>query len=85
MPYFVYILECADKSLYSGCTNDLEKRVKQHNHSKQGAHYTKIRRPVVLKYSEIFDTLKEARKREAEIKRWNKSKKMELIKSKEIR
>ena len=78
--YFVYILQCADKTLYVGCTNDLEKRLKQHNDSKSGAHYTKIRRPVMLKYSETFLTLREARGREAEIKRWRREKKLELIK-----
>ncbi|OGG55228.1 hypothetical protein A3D62_01415 [Candidatus Kaiserbacteria bacterium RIFCSPHIGHO2_02_FULL_49_11] len=77
--YFTYILECADKSLYIGCTNDLEKRLKQHNGSKSGAHYTKIRRPVILKYSESFLTLKEARSRESEIKSWRKEKKLDLI------
>ena len=46
----VYVLECADTTLYVGCTNDLEKRLKQHNGAKAGAHYTKIRRPVILKY-----------------------------------
>lgn len=80
--YFVYILECADKSLYVGCTNDIERRLKQHNDSKWGAHYTKIRRPVVLKYSESFKTLKEARQRESEIKSWRREKKQELIASK---
>ncbi|OGZ71148.1 MAG: hypothetical protein A2904_00805, partial [Candidatus Staskawiczbacteria bacterium RIFCSPLOWO2_01_FULL_33_9] len=68
MSYFIYILECVDKSLYVGCTNNLEKRIKQHNKSKWGAHYTKMRRPVELKYSEKFETLKDARRREAEIK-----------------
>ena len=77
--YFTYILECSDQSLYVGCTNNLEKRLKEHNNSKSGAHYTKIRRPVILKYSEKFETLKEARQREAEVKRWNRSKKMALI------
>ncbi|MEK7539382.1 MAG: GIY-YIG nuclease family protein [Patescibacteria group bacterium] len=62
--YFTYILECADKSLYVGCTNNLEKRLEQHNNSKWGAHYTKIRRPVALKYSEIFPTLKKASKKQ---------------------
>ena len=77
--YFTYILECADKSLYVGCTNNLEKRLKQHNDSKWGAHYTKIRRPVKLKYFETFSTLKEARQREAEVKKWRREKKIELI------
>ncbi len=77
--YFTYILECADKSLYVGCTNNLEKRIDQHNNSKWGAHYTKIRRPVELKYSEHFETLKEARRRESEIKGWRREKKLDLI------
>ncbi|OGD38880.1 hypothetical protein A3A25_03450 [Candidatus Azambacteria bacterium RIFCSPLOWO2_01_FULL_46_26] len=81
MSYFVYILECADKSLYVGCTNDLERRIKQHNDSKWGAHYTKIRRPVELKYKEILKTLKEARQREREIKGWRREKKFALINS----
>lgn len=78
--YWTYILECADTSLYVGCTNDLERRVKQHNDSKRGAHYTKIRRPVVLKYSEQFSTLREARKREGELKGWRREKKLALFK-----
>ena len=78
--FFVYILECADKSLYVGCTNNLEKRIKQHNESKQGAHYTKIRRPVKLKYSEKFKTLLKARRREAEIKKWKREEKLALFK-----
>ena len=79
MSYFVYILECADKTLYVGCTNNLKKRLKQHNESKQGAHYTKIRRPVVLKYLEKFTTLAQARRRENEIKNWDRNKKLDLI------
>jgi putative endonuclease len=80
MSYVTYILECADGSFYIGCTNNLEKRIKQHNESKWGAYYTKIRRPVILKYSEEFKILKEARQREAEIKGWRKEKKLNLIK-----
>jgi putative endonuclease len=79
--YFVYILECADKTLYVGSTNDLEKRLHQHNNSKSGAHYTKIRRPVVLKYSEQLETFAESRKREAEIKRLERSDKIKLVKN----
>ncbi len=82
MPHFTYILECADKTLYVGATNDLEKRLRQHNESKSGAHYTKIRRPVKLVYSEKFSTLKRARHREAEIKRLKRSEKINLIKEK---
>jgi putative endonuclease len=63
-----------------GCTNNLERRLEQHNNSKWGAHYTKLRRPVILKYSENFNTLKEARRRESEIKGWRKEKKLKLFK-----
>lgn len=80
MSYYIYILECADGSLYVGSTNDLEKRLHRHNNSKSGAHYTKIRRPVVLKYSEKLENLSEALKREAEIKKWKRENKLELIK-----
>lgn len=80
--FFVYILECADKTLYAGSTNNLKKRLTQHNESKQGAHYTKIRRPVKLKYSEEVKTLAQARKREAEIKRLKREEKIKLIKTK---
>lgn len=79
MPYIVYILTCADETLYVGSTNDLEKRIKEHNESKRGAHYTKIRRPVALAYAETFKTLTKARAREADIKRWPREKKLELI------
>ncbi len=79
MKHFVYILECSDRSLYVGCTNSIQKRLKEHNHSKCGAHYTKIRRPVALKYQETFETLNEARKREAEIKRLRREQKIDLI------
>ena len=79
MPYFVYILECADKTLYVGSTNDIEKRLHEHNTLKSGAHYTKIRRPVTLLYSETLPTLGEARSRECEIKTWPRQKKLDLI------
>lgn len=77
--YSVYILECADTTLYIGCTNNLEKRLKEHNTSKRGAHYTKIRRPVVLKYSESFSGLGDARSREAALKRLRREDKLALF------
>ncbi len=80
MQHFVYILKCADQTLYVGSTNNLEKRLHQHNNLKSGAHYTKIRRPVNLVYSETFPNLKEARAREAEIKRMKREEKMVLLK-----
>jgi putative endonuclease len=80
MAYFVYILECADKTLYIGYTNDLEKRIKAHNELKSGAKYTKGRKPVKLVYSEKYKTLSEALKREAKLKNFTKKQKLELIK-----
>ena len=77
---FTYILECIDKTLYIGSTPNLEKRLIEHNSSKNGAHYTKIRRPVVLVYKEEFETLKEARRRECELKRLKRSEKLKLFK-----
>jgi len=79
MSYFTYILLCSDKTLYVGSTNDLKHRLHAHNHLKSGAHYTKIRRPVVLKYSEKFQTYTKARAREAEIKRMKREDKMKLL------
>lgn len=81
MSYFVYILECADGTFYAGSTNDLEKRLHKHNNLKSGAHYTKIRRPVVLRYSEEVPDFATARAREAEFKRWSRAEKLEFINS----
>lgn len=76
---FTYILRCSDDSLYTGSTNDMEKRLYEHNHLKSGAHYTKIRRPVELIYTESFDTMSEARKREYVIKQLSRTQKIALI------
>lgn len=79
MEYFVYILECADKTYYCGYTTDLEKRVLVHNTSKRGAKYTLQRRPVILKYYEKFLTLSEALKREYQIKTLSREEKKKLM------
>jgi len=77
---YVYILECADNTLYTGYTNDLDNRLKAHNAGK-GAKYTKSRLPVKLVYSETFDDKKEAMSREWFIKhRLTREEKLELIK-----
>jgi putative endonuclease len=78
MGYFVYILECADGTLYTGSTNDLEKRVLAHNTLKTGARYTKARRPVVLKYFEKFETRSEALKREWTLKKLSRKEKLSM-------
>ena len=77
--YYIYVLECADKTLYVGSTNNIEKRLHTHNNSKTGAHYTKIRRPVVLKYSESFENKSEALKRECAIKKLKRIDKLKLL------
>ncbi|WP_408072544.1 GIY-YIG nuclease family protein [Butyrivibrio sp. JL13D10] len=77
---YTYIVECADGSLYCGWTNNLEKRIADHNAGK-GAKYTKPRLPVVLVYSEAFATKEEAMSREWHIKQLSRSKKLDLIKN----
>ncbi len=77
--FFTYILECADGTLYTGYTNNLDKRVFDHNNAKTGAKYTKIRRPVKLKYYESFDTVGESLKRERQIKKLKRADKLKLI------
>ena len=76
--WFVYILECSDKSLYTGITNDLEKRIKAHNSGK-GAKYTRARKPVCLKYYEIVDNKSLALKREIAIKQLSRAQKLKMI------
>lgn len=85
MPHYTYILECNDHTLYIGYTNNLEKRVTDHNTSKRGARYTKPRRPVQLRYFEAYKTLSEALKREAALKKWTRGQKLALISQKRLR
>jgi putative endonuclease len=80
MTYFVYLVQCSDNSLYCGYTTDLQKRINNHNFSKQGAKYTASRRPVILKYYESFLTLSEALKREYALKKLSHTEKEMLIK-----
>lgn len=75
---YTYIVRCADGTLYTGWTNDLEKRMKAHNEG-TGAKYTRSRRPVELVYSEEHETKEEAMSREYRIKRMSRQQKMELI------
>lgn len=79
MPFFVYILKCKDDTLYIGSTNDLERRLHQHNNLKSGAHYTKIRRPVEMVYSKKMRSLSSARKKEHSLKQLTRQEKLELI------
>jgi putative endonuclease len=76
--WIVYILECADKSLYTGITNDLDRRMAEHEAGK-GAKYTKGRGPFRLVYSETCQGRAEASRRETAIKLLNRGKKLQLF------
>jgi putative endonuclease len=78
MANYTYIVECSDGTLYTGYTNDLEKRIKAHNSGK-GAKYTRPRLPVTLVYFEEYETKELAQSREWHIKRLTRAKKLELI------
>ena len=81
---YTYIIKCADSTLYTGWTNDLEKRVEAHNSGK-GAKYTKARRPVELAYYEEFETKEQAMKREYAIKQLGRKEKQKLIAGKKVK
>jgi putative endonuclease len=72
----VYLLICSDQTLYCGITNDLERRIKEHNGSKRGAKYTRTRRPVKLYRQFPVDNLSEALKLEAKIKKLSRKEKL---------
>ena len=76
--YHVYLLECADGSIYTGVTTDVARRLKEHKEGK-GAHYTKARKAMKILYSEKAKDRSTAQKREAEIKGWKRNRKLELI------
>ncbi|MFZ1626221.1 MAG: GIY-YIG nuclease family protein [Candidatus Moraniibacteriota bacterium] len=79
--YHLYILRCADSTLYTGITTDLARRVTEHNTSAIGAKYTRARRPVALVYSRRFRTRATASSEEARIKALSRTKKLLLIES----
>jgi putative endonuclease len=76
---YTYILECADGTLYTGWTNDPEKRLAAHNAGK-GAKYTRNRRPVRMVYAEVHEDKRDAMRREYEIKHLTRQEKLELLK-----
>ncbi len=76
--YFLYIIQCNDQTLYTGITTDLERRIKEHNSSKLGAKYTKVRRPVKLVYSKEFENRSLASKEESRIKKLSRTEKIKL-------
>ena len=79
---YMYLLRCADGTLYCGWTNHLEARVEAHNAGK-GAKYTKSRRPVALVYWEVFDTKQQAMQREWAVKQLSRAEKLKLIESRQ--
>jgi putative endonuclease len=76
--WYVYILECSDLTLYTGISNDVEKRIETHN-NKKGAKYTKTRTPVKLVYQQSFETKSLAAKEEWRIKQLTRNQKILLI------
>jgi len=78
--WYVYIIECANKTLYTGVTSDISRRVKRHN-ARDGCAYTRVRTPVKLVYQEPQPDQSSALKREAQIKKWSHAKKLARIKS----
>jgi putative endonuclease len=77
-PWFVYIVKCRDNRFYTGISNDVARRVETHNRGK-GCRFTKYRYPVKLVYREERGTMSAARKREIQIQKLRRSKKLELI------
>ena len=76
---YTYMVRCADGTLYTGWTNCLEKRLKAHNSGKNGAKYTKTKRPVILVYYEGYKTREEAMSREYAIKQLTRQQKLALM------
>ncbi len=77
--WYIYLLRCADNSLYCGVTTDVQRRLKEHNTcNKRGAKYTRVRRPVEVSYLEICQSRQQACQREYQIKQLSKSEKEQL-------
>jgi putative endonuclease len=76
--YVVYLLECADGTLYTGVTTDIARRLAEHNEGEKGAKYTRARRPVKVVYEETCASRSEAQKREAEIRKLSRAAKLVL-------
>ena len=81
MNWKVYILNCADNTLYTGITTDVKRRVNEHNNNNKGARYTRARRPVTLVYEECYESRADASRREYHIKQLNRIEKLKLIQS----
>jgi putative endonuclease len=80
-PAFIYLLRCADGTIYTGWTYDVEQRVQIHQQGR-GARYTRTHLPVELAYHERLPSRQAAMKREIEIKKWSRARKLALVESK---
>jgi predicted GIY-YIG superfamily endonuclease len=77
--WYAYLLKCQDRAIYTGITDNVERRFEEHVSGK-GGHYTNYNRPKELLYKESFESRIDAEQREAQIKRWSRAKKLALIK-----
>lgn len=81
-PWMVYIMECSDGSFYTGVTNDIERRQKQHNEG-TASRYTRSRRPVILRYQELCGSRSQALIRECSLRLLSRKEKEALVKAQE--
>jgi putative endonuclease len=79
MLYYAYIAQCSDNTYYCGYTTNIKKRESMHNKAKNGAKYTRTRRPVQIKYFEQYTSLSEALKRENQLKKLTHKQKADLV------
>ncbi|MFZ1720444.1 MAG: GIY-YIG nuclease family protein [Candidatus Moraniibacteriota bacterium] len=77
--YTLYILQCADGTLYTGITTDMKRRLEEHNSSTLGAKYTRVRRPVALVYQKTYENRSEASVEESRVKKCTRAEKLKLI------
>ncbi len=83
-PWYVYMLVCSDRTIYTGITLDIEKRIAEHNNGASGAKYTRSRRPVSLAYQEEFPDRSSASSREYQLKKLSRQQKLLLISTSSI-
>tara|TARA_R100001082_G_C4330788_1_gene145535 strand:- start:687 stop:950 length:264 start_codon:yes stop_codon:yes gene_type:complete len=80
-PWYLYVVQCSDGTLYTGVTTDTDRRINEHNTSPRGAKYTKTRRPVKLVYKRRYANRSEAQSAEYEFKKMLRGQKIQIIKN----
>jgi len=78
-PWYLYVVQCNDLSLYTGVATDTDRRIREHNESPRGAKYTRARRPVTLVYKRRYPNKGEAMRAEHEFKKLMRTTKLEII------